>query len=47
MPPYSNTSIIVRKCAGIGNILDKKCADISDTSGILIADIADILDTLM
>ena len=31
----------------MGDIPDKKCADISDTSGILVADIADILDTLM
>jgi len=47
MPPYGNTGIIVRKCAGIGDILDKKCADTIDTGGILIADIADTLDILM
>ena len=47
MPPYGNTGIVVRKCAGIGDIPDKKCADTIDTSDILVANIADILDTLM
>ena len=47
MPPYGSTGIVVRKCAGIGDIPDKKCADTVDTSGILVADIANTLDTLM
>ena len=47
MLPYNSTGIVVRKYAGIGDILNKKCADIIDTSGIFVADIADTLDTLM
>ena len=44
---YDNTSIVVRKDASIGDIPDKKCTNIIDTSGILLANIANILDILM
>ena len=47
MPPYGSTGIVVRKDAGMGDIPDKKYADIIDTGGIIIADIADTPDTLM
>ena len=47
MPPYGNTSIIVRKDAGMSDISDKKYADIINKSSILIANIADIPDILI